>query len=80
MKLTDAIKKRVNFYLKSYNINKSTLCERSGINPSTLSTFMNATDSLPQLDTILHICEGLEITLSEFFSDKMFDDAVYEKD
>ena len=41
---------------------------------------MNATDSLPQLDTILHICEGLEITLSEFFSDKIFDDAVYEKD
>lgn len=41
---------------------------------STLSTFMNAKRELLTLKTLLHICEGFEISLSEFFHDSLFDD------
>lgn len=75
MDLSDAIKLRVEYYLKSQNLKRSALCEKAGIAPSTFSSFMNIKYALPKLDTLLHICEGLGITLGEFFSDPIFDEA-----
>lgn len=75
MKLSNAIRKRIKFYLKENNMNTWKLCKMSGIPCSTISTFMSGKTELIKLDTLLHICEGFEITLGEFFSDSMFDDA-----
>jgi len=50
------------------------LCKMSGIPCSTISTFMSKKTELIKLDTLLHICEGFNITLGEFFADSMFDD------
>ena len=50
------------------------LCKMSGIPCSTISTFMSKKTELIKLDTLLHICEGFNVTLGEFFSDPMFDD------
>ena len=47
----------------------------SGIPCSTISTFMSGKTELLKIDTLLHICEGFNITLREFFSDEMFDTA-----
>lgn len=47
----------------------------SGIPCSTISTFMSGKTELIKLDTLLHICEGFNITLSEFFSEPTFDTA-----
>lgn len=46
-----------------------------GIPCSTISTFMSGKTELIKLDTLLHICEGLNITLGEFFKDSMFNTA-----
>ena len=35
---------------------------------------MNGTTELIKLDTLLHVCEGFNITLIEFFSDPTFND------
>lgn len=78
MNLADAIRKRIKFYLKEKNINTWTLCKKSGIPCSTISTFMSGKTELLKIDTLLHICEGFEITLKEFFSDTIFDDAISE--
>lgn len=75
MKLSDAIRKRIKFYLKEQNINVWTLCKRTGIPCSTISTFMSGKTELIKLDTLLHICEGLNITLGTFFTDPIFDEA-----
>ena len=72
MKLSDAIRKRIKYYLKEKNMNVWKLCKMSGIPCSTISTFMSGKTELIKLDTLLHICEGYEITLSEFFADPMF--------
>ena len=73
MKLSDAIRKRIKFYLKEKDMNVWKLCKMSGIPCSTISTFMSKKTELIKLDTLLHICEGFDITLSEFFADKTFD-------
>ena len=75
MKLSDAIRKRIKFYLKEKKMNVWTLCKMSGILCSTISTFMSGKTELIKLDTLLHICEGFNITLGEFFTEPMFDTA-----
>lgn len=75
MKLSDAIIKRIRFYLKQKNMNVWNLCKMSGIPCSTISTFMSGKTELIKLDTLLHICEGFNITLGEFFSEPTFDTA-----
>ena len=73
MKLSDAIRKRIKFYLKEKNMNVWKLCKMSWIPCSTISTFMSGKTELIKLDTLLHICEGFGITLGEFFTEPMFD-------
>ena len=51
------------------------LCKYSGIPSSTISTFMSGKTELIKIDTLLHICNGFDITLKEFFSDSTFDTA-----
>ena len=75
MKLSDAIIQRINYYLKLNNMKPYDLYKKTGISRSTISTFMNTPNSLPKIDTILHVCEGFNITLGEFFSDPIFDEA-----
>lgn len=73
MTLSDAIRKRIKFYLKEKNMNIWALCKMSGIPCSTISTFMSGKTELIKIDTLLHICEGFNITLGEFFSSETFD-------
>ena len=78
MNLSNAIRKRIKGYLKEQNINVWTLCKLSGIPCSTISTFMSGKTELIKLDTLLHICEGFNITLGTFFADPIFDDVEQE--
>ena len=68
MKLSDAIRKRLNYYLELKNMKVWDLCKYSGIPCSTISTFRSGKTELLKLDTLLHICNGFNITLQEFFS------------
>lgn len=75
MKLSDAIRKRIKYYLKIKKMKVWDLCKFSGIPCSTISTFMSGKTELLKIDTLLHICNGFDITLQEFFSDSTFDTA-----
>ena len=78
MKLSEAIRKRIKFYLKNKIMNVWNLCKMSAIPCSTISTFMSGKTELLKLDTLLHICEGFNITLKEFFDDSSFNEAISE--
>lgn len=80
MKLSDAIRKRIKFYLKEKDMNVWKLCKMSGIPCSTISTFMSGKTELIKLDTLLHMCEAFEITLGEFFTEPMFDTVEQENE
>lgn len=74
MLLSDAVLKRLNYLMKQKNMNEWKLYKSSGVPKSTISAIMNSTHKLPKMDTLLHICEGLDITIREFYNDPMFDD------
>lgn len=74
MKLSNAIRKRIKFYMKENNMNLWTLCKLSGVPCSTLSTFLNEKSGLIRIDNLLHVCEGFQITLGDFFADPVFND------
>jgi len=78
MKLSEAIRKRIKYYLDENNMNVWALCKTSGIPCSTISTFMSGKTELIKLDTLLHICEGFNITLEEFFSSYLFKNVYHE--
>lgn len=78
MKLSEAIRKRIKFYLKDKNMNVWNLCKMSGIPCSTISTFMSGKTELLKLDTLLHICEGFNITLKDFFDSPLFNNVTDE--
>lgn len=73
MQLSDAIRKRIKKLLKEQNTNLWQLYKRTGVPMPTLSAFMNGKRELLTLKTLLHICEGFNISLAEFFTDSLFD-------
>ena len=74
MTLSDAVRQRIKYYLNKKQMTIWKLFKASGIPRSTICSFMNGTTELIKLDTLLHICEGFNITLIEFFSDPMFNE------
>ena len=78
MELSKAIRKRIKYYLDKNNMNIWNLCKNSGIPCSTISTFMSGKTELIKLDTLLHICDGFNITLGEFFTDELFTNTYQE--
>lgn len=79
MRLSEAIRIRIKYFLeKNNNMNVWNLCKVTGIPCSTISTFMSGKTELIKLDTLLHICEGFNITLGEFFIDDIFNDVYQE--
>lgn len=73
MDLSEAIKIRINNLITERNINVSTLCTLAGISRSTLSKFLSGKRKIIRLDIIEYICEGLNISLKDFFDDMVFD-------
>lgn len=78
MTLTQAVRKRIKNLLKENNMNIWTLYKSTGVSASTLTYFINKERGLITLRTLLHICEGFNIELKEFFDDPLFDDVIDE--
>jgi len=72
MVLSEAIRKRILKLTKERKITLNKLATLSGITNSTLDSFMSKETNNPKITTILHICEGLDIELREFFDDVVF--------
>lgn len=78
MQLAEATRKRILNLLKQNNMKPYELSKAAGIALPTLSDFMKNDTKNLRMDTVLHICEGFNITLVEFFSDSLFDDVMAE--
>ena len=61
---------------KGYTINH--LANLSAIPPSSLKNILYGKSLNPKILTIKELCDGLEITLGEFFSTSEFDDLEQE--
>ena len=72
MYLSDAVRERIKYYQKKNGMSLLALFKASGVPMSTLAAFMSKRTELIKLDTLLHICEGFQITITEFFEDDIF--------
>ncbi len=72
MKLHEAVGKRILFYCKERNITPNKLCTMSGIIQSTVNSIFSGRSKNPKLETIYNLCQGLGITLQDFFNCDLF--------
>ncbi len=72
MNLEEAIRKRIIDLAKKNNITINKVSTLAGLPHTTLLSFMNNKAHDPRISTLLHICEAFNITLTEFFDDKLF--------
>ena len=73
MKLNQAVSERIKELCAERKITQYGLYIKSGVPQSTLSTITNCTFQSVKLRIIYEICEGFEITLSDFFDSPLFD-------
>ena len=73
MSIKDAVANRFEALCKERGITINELANRSGVTPSTAYSMMDVTRRDVSIVTIKKFCDGLDITLSEFFTDREFD-------
>lgn len=80
MQLNEAIRIRIEYYLHKKGLSSLwELYRASGVPKATINSLLGTKKTkLPKLPTLLHICEGLDTNLKEFFDDPMFDDVEQE--
>ena len=72
MDVKDVIVKRFNELCAERNMRINELANVSGVTPSTAYSMMDKSRRDVSIRTIKKFCDGLEITLGEFFSTKDF--------
>jgi DNA-binding Xre family transcriptional regulator len=78
MTLKESIANRIYELCVSKGLNTNSLANLCGIDPSTIYSILGAKSKSPEVATIKKICDGLEITLGQFFSTPEFDNLEQE--
>ena len=73
MELQNAVSVRILRLCGERNISINRLATLSALPPSSIKNILYGKSQNPKLATIKMICDGLEITLGEFFSTPEFD-------
>lgn len=73
MELVEAVRNRILRLCGERNISINRLATLSALPPSSIKNILYSKSQNPKLATIKMICDGLEITLGEFFSTPEFD-------
>lgn len=72
MKTAEAIGKRILDLCKERDITPNKLGTLSGVEPSTITSIFYGKSKNPGIVTIKALCDGLEISLFDFFNDDLF--------
>ena len=78
LSVKDAIVERLYQICKERGIAKNELANISGVTPSTVYSLFDSKRKNVSITTIKILCDGLNITLGEFFSSPIFDNLEQE--
>lgn len=78
MDVGTAVRLRILNLCNEHGITVNKLSTVSGITQSTLNNIVSGRNNSTTISTIKKICDGLDITLIEFFSDGLFEDLEQE--
>ena len=74
MQLNEAVSKRLTELLSERNMTQYQLFMKSGVPKSTIGNVINCSYESVKLRIIHEMCQGLGITLCDFFQSPLFDD------
>ena len=78
MTARNAVKQRILNLCDSRNITINKLGTICGVTQSTFNNIVNTGSNNPTISTIAKVCDGLEITIREFFDDDLFENIEQE--
>ena len=78
MRTKEAVAQRILELCRERNIAVNALANISGVSPSTIYSMLNQKSQNPGVVSIKKICDGLEITVRQFFDSPLFDETVQE--
>ena len=78
MRTKEDVAHRILELCRERNIAVNALANISGVSPSTIYSMLNQKSQNPGVVSIKKICDGLEITVREFFDSPMFDEKEQE--
>lgn len=72
MQVKDAVVWRFQNLCAARNIRFNELATRSGVTPSTVYSMMDPAQRGVSVPTIKKLCDGLDVTITEFFNNEIF--------
>lgn len=78
MNIKEALEKRIIQLCDERKIAINALANISGVSPSTIYSMLNTKSMNPGVVSIKKICDGLEISVREFFDSDLFDNLEQE--
>jgi transcriptional regulator with XRE-family HTH domain len=78
MNIGQAVRERILELCREQNISINKLCSNSGITQSTINNIINGRNNSTTISTIKKVCDGLDITIEEFFASPLFRDLEQE--
>ena len=78
MRIGDAVKERIINLCVKENITVNKLATISGITQSTINNITCGRNNSTTISTVKKICDGLEISIKDFFNSPLFDNLEQE--
>ena len=73
MNAKEAVARRIQVLCSERNMAINALANRCGMAPTTIYSMLNTKSQNPGIVSIQKICDGLEISVREFFDDPLFE-------
>ena len=73
MNVGEAVKERILELCRERDISINKLCTMSGVTQSTVNNIVSGRNHSVTISTIKKLCDGLDLTMGEFFSTPEFD-------
>ena len=68
----EAVRERILELCREYNISINKLSDMSGVTQSTVNNIVSGRNNSTTVSTIQKLCDGLGITIEEFFASELF--------
>lgn len=78
MRIGEAVKQRIIDLCEQHNITVNKLATISGITQSTINNITGGRNNSTTISTVKKICDGLDISIKDFFDSPLFDDLEQE--
>lgn len=78
MGIYEAVVNRINNLCKERNITPNALSYLSGVSQSTIKSILNGESKNPGIVTLKKLCDGLDISIIEFFNTEDFENLEQE--